>query len=160
MEKPIPDGYIMITFREPYHNKELYASNFRGYEAVAREYDDFVLKILFADIECLVKDDDGMKVRHDWGVSLYPWSSIQELEHRHNSEEYTRALKAYQEQHDHNWICSGDYHPGNPPGFYWYCGPSRDGSDTGCELSEHRQRDDQGRTITELREFFENLGEF
>lgn len=148
--KPIPDGYIDINFRERVWRRDddMYVTD-----------DDFHTRYYFKDIESLDVDDRGIIVKYKRRRVNIPWTSIIYMDHVYNSEEYVKQVAEYQRLHPHNMIC-GDYNPWGPmPGFQWYCGPAKDGSDEGCGFAESRRTDDQDRTIEDIQKLNAELGD-
>jgi hypothetical protein len=154
MDRPVPDGHILLTFNHPVRSK---VGNL-----VSSSAEDYELYIEFAEVMIVKPDEMGLRIRlrsNRWVT--YPWSALQCWEHVGNSDEYMKAFRAYQLQHNHTWVF-GDTYVDTPPnvGFYWYCGPSMEGDDEGCGHYEYRSRDDQGRTIEEIQEAFMQGGPF
>ena len=136
MDEPVPDGYVEIRFK--------------GFRRPKR-------KFYFSEMSSLSIEGEGVVIVLNRKRILYPWTAIHRVDHQYNSLEYVRALKDYQKQHHHNWMTDNAYGTiEGLPGFIWYCGPARDGSDQGCSLMESRQLDDQNRTY---EQYARELGE-
>jgi hypothetical protein len=153
VERPIEDGYIILTLAYPLHHMGALHDR-DGLYRMAEE-DDYRVRYEFKDLDWISVDGPGIRVKHkDGGAMLtYSWYNIIEHVHQQNSDEYNKQLNLFQEVHEHNWQCSGEYNASIfPPGFRWFCSKSKDGSDPGCGKHEFRQRDDQDRTIEDVKE--------
>jgi len=103
MERPVPDGYIDLRFREPIDPGQ-YDFDERGNRF--NQLNNLELRIHFKEMRDWNWSDANFIVR--WidnnSRTVYMAHNILWFDVHYNSKEYLDELHKYQEQHDHNWV--------------------------------------------------------
>lgn len=136
MERPTPDGMLIIVMREPVDKDGFIIDSQTG--MVYWPNEAYTVKYPFSQMKHWDKNEDGIVIcNHDQpGRTCWPWNSIQYYDLRLNSDNYLAELKVFQEQHDHTWLPFEE--PADVFGItkkdsetaFW-CGPSKTGEE-GC----------------------------